>query len=88
MSERSIKVVSKSSSSQGAGMSLQKPRKRGFRFSDTQKRVSRIPQGERSINRDGPSLDIIRPSWKGGDPTTVRILPNFNPEEPNENQLW
>ena len=83
MSERSIKVVSKSSSSQGAGMSLQKPRKRGFRFSDTQKRVSRIPQGERSINRDGPSLDIIRPSWKGGDPTTVRILPNFNPEEPN-----
>jgi hypothetical protein len=62
---------------------IQKPRARTFRYSENSKPASRAPKDDRTLNRKGPQVELLRPKWTGATPTTVRLLPMFNPENPN-----
>lgn len=62
---------------------IQKPRTRTFRYSENSKPASRIPKDDKTINRHGPQVEILRPRWNSTTPTTARLFPMFCAEDPN-----
>lgn len=57
-------------------------RERNFRFSDYSKPQSKAPKDDRTLNRKGPQVEIVRPKWNGAAPMTFRPLPMFCAENP------
>src|SRR5688500_11990358 len=58
------------------------PRTRSFRFSDNSKPQSRAPKDDRTINRKGRQIEIVRPKWNGAGPLVFRPLPMLCAEDP------
>jgi hypothetical protein len=58
-------------------------RERNFRFSDYSKPQSKAPKDDRTLNRKGPQVEIVRPKWNGAAPMTFRPLPMLCAEDPS-----
>jgi hypothetical protein len=58
-------------------------RERSFRFADYSKPQSKGPKDDRTLNRRGPQVEIVRPKWTGAAPLTFRPLPMFCAEDPS-----
>lgn len=59
------------------------PRARTWSHKSTSQRNRFAPKDDRTIRRDAPQCDLRRPNWKGKFPCVVRILPNFNYDDPS-----
>lgn len=59
-----------------------RPRERSFRFADYSKPMSKAPKDDRTLNRKGPQVEIVRPKWNGTAPMTFRPLPMTCAEDP------
>lgn len=58
-------------------------RERNFRFADYSKPQSKGPKDDRTLNKRGPQVEIIRGKWNGAAPLTFRPLPMFCAEDPS-----
>jgi hypothetical protein len=61
-----------------------RPRERNFRFSDYSKPQSKAPKDDRTLNRKGPQVEVVRPKWDGTGPMTFRPLPMICAEDPTQ----
>ena len=59
-----------------------KPRVRTWSHQATSKQNRFAPKDDRTIKRNAPQCDLRRPGWYGAQPCVVRVLPNFNYENP------
>lgn len=60
-----------------------RPRERNFRFADYSKPQSKAPKDDKTINRKGPQVELVRPKWNGVAPMTFRPLPMCCAEDPS-----
>ena len=49
-----------------------------FDFAANSTQTSRVPKDDRTIKKDAPSLELVRPSWNGKSGTVIRPVPCFD----------